>query len=422
MHNEELHIYGGKALIGDVTISGSKNSALACIFGASLVNGPVVLHNIPQLSDIDVIIDILKNSGKQIERSGTTLKIDGSIKKVNMSQKLASKIRASIYALGLFLATVGKAEIPLPGGDKIGDRPVDIHLECLKELGVRYSMKKGIISAEMTENISHNEVFLRYPSVGATCNFMLVASTIPKKITLRNAAKEPEIIDLVNLLTKFGVSILGAGSDSITITGIDMKRTPVLPVHHEIIPDRIETGMMMVAIAITQGEGYIHHCVPAHNLALISILKKAGVIIESNDNDILFVKGAAHYQPVNVVAMPYPGFPTDLQPILTVFSQRCTGESVISDLVFPERFTYVSELRKMGARIIHNSNSIYVKGGNKLQGMHVEGNDIRSVVALICAALIAKGNTTVVGIEHLKRGHENLCDKLKALGAEIEMH
>lgn len=416
MIDEKIYINGGNKLSGEISIDGSKNSALACIAAASLTEDEIRLKNVPDISDIDVLVSILRNAGKEIEWHENALCIKGPLQKTSISQELATKIRASIYCLGLFLATKGKAEIPLPGGDKIGDRPIDIHLEGLKDIGVQIECSRGMVSAELMSKISENIVFLRYPSVGATCNLLLVASRINERIIIKNAAKEPEIVDVANLLSKMGVKILGAGSDTITIVGCKNLTGNFC---HEIIPDRIETGIILTTIAASGGRGIIKNAIPEHNLALICTLKKSGVKITVGNDNYLFVEGLANYNPINVTAMPYPGVPTDLQPLLSVFSQQCKGESIITDMVFPERFSYINELIKLGAKIIHFGNTIRITGVDELYGAHVEGNEIRGVTALVCAGLIAKNKTVVTGLYHLKRGYKDLCGKLNLLGADI---
>lgn len=419
MSEEKIRINGGKTLSGQVGIDGSKNSALVCIAASCLTTEEIILKNIPDISDVDIMIEILRLCGKQIERNGDTVAIRGAINKTGIPQELASKIRASYYCLGVFLALEGRAEIPLPGGDRIGDRPIDIHLDCLSDIGVQTHVSKGTIFARLEPAIHEDIVFLRYPSVGATSNLIIVASKIGRKTVIKNAAKEPEVVDLAHLLNKMGVKISGAGSDTINIVGCEKMSGGFC---HEIIPDRIETGVILTSIAAAGGSGTIKNCIPEHNIALISTLKKSGAKISINRDNSLYIEGNAPYKPLNVTALPYPGIPTDLQPLICAFSLKCRGESVITDQVFPERFAYISELNKMGARIIHFGNTIRITGTDEIYGKYVEGTDIRSVTALICAGLIAENETLITGLYHLKRGYGNLCGKLNMLGADIKIY
>ncbi len=413
---KKIYVRGGRTLSGETKVDGSKNSALACLVVAALSEEQITLDNVPRTSDIDIMIQILKNAGKEISFFNNSVVMKGSIKNVLLNQELASKIRASIYCLGLFLATNKKALIPLPGGDKIGNRPIDIHLDCMHDLGVEYEMKSGVVNAERNDKIKENVIFLRYPSVGATCNLLILSSMIEEKIVIKNAAKEPEIVDVANLLHSMGVMITGAGSDTITIIG---KRKLLGNFSYEIMPDRIETGIIITAIAVAGGECRINNAIPEHNLALINTYKKAGLEIIEDVADSIFVRAKKTYKPINAIALPYPGMPTDLQPLLSVFAQRCEGESIIKDTVFPERFGYVNELNKLGAEITHYGNTIKVIGTKELSGAYLEGDDIRAVTTLLCAALIPQNDTVISGLYHLNRGYPDFCEILKNLGADI---
>lgn len=414
----QIAIHGGKKLRGTVEIDGSKNSALVCVIAACLADeGVTILKNVPNISDIYVLKEILSEMGVECICKGDSVVIKGTISKSKISKALANQIRASIYCLGAAITTVGEVEIPLPGGDKIGDRPIDIHLECLESMGATCSIKGGVVHAKADLPLKGTELFLRYPSVGATCNIMLAASKAIGKTIIRNAAKEPEVCDLAVLMNKMGVKIVGAGSDTIIVHGTEQ---PLKGAFHEIIPDRIETGTLLIAIAMTGGEGTIKRCIPEHNAALISVLKKSGVQITADGSEIN-IKSKDQLMPVHVTAMPYPGLATDLQPLLTSFATQCIGESLLSDNVFPQRFSYVTELCKLGADITQVANQIIVKGKDELNGTYIEGNDIRSVTTLICAGLASKDITYVKGIYHLNRGHSKLIGKLMNLNAYIEL-
>ena len=386
---------------------------------AALTEEPITLKNIPRISDIDTMIRILSGAGKEIAFvNNNSLIIKGHINNCCLNQELATKIRASVYCLGLFLAKLKKAQIPLPGGDMIGDRPVDIHLDCMEDLGVEYTMELGIINAEHNYKPKENIIFLRYPSVGATCNLLILASTIEEKIVIKNVAKEPEIVDLANLLYAMGVFVSGAGSDTITIIG---KKELKGNFSYEIMPDRIETGILITAVAVAGGCCSINNSIPAHNLALIRTYKKAGLEINEDGLDSIIVRSHPKYKSFSAIAMPYPGMPTDLQPLLAVFAQKCDGESIIKDTVFPERFAYGNELNKLGANIIHYGNTIKVVGAKELSGAYVEGHDIRAVSTLLCAGIMASNETVISGLYHLNRGYPDFCGMLQSLGADIDI-
>lgn len=414
-----IRIKGERALSGIVSIDGSKNSALVCMAAACLIDtGKVILTNVPDISDIKVMSSILKGLGKQISYNDGIMQIDGKLVYEEIPQEKAESIRGSIYCLGLMIGMLGKAKLYLPGGDKIGSRPIDIHLDSLESMGMKYRVENARIIACAPEGLHGENIFLRFPSVGATCNVMLAAARANGKTTMYNCAREPEIVDLANLMTKIGVKITGAGSDKIVIYGKNSLN--VETVIHEVISDRIETGTFMIAVAMTGGNAILKNCIPYHSYPLISILRKCGVDIEIGDSEIA-VSAKRNLKPLKVTMMPFPGISTDLQPLLTALALKINNESIIVDLVFPDRFSYVYEMKKLGADIEREGSKIIVRGGKFLNGTRVKGKDIRAVTALVCTGFIINGVTEIEGVQHIERGYSHFVEKLKNIGANITL-
>ena len=419
-NDRHFYVTGGRKLGGQVSIEGSKNSVLVCMAAACLgdEDSVITLTNVPDISDVRVMCEILRALGKQITFENGVMEIRGKLEYAEISRSLCSAIRGSVYCLGLMIGALGKAYLGLPGGDRIGDRPIDIHLDSLESMGMEYEFKGGIVRGLAPDGLTGRNLFLRFPSVGATCNIILAAARANGRTTISNCAKEPEIVDLANLLSEMGVRIVGAGTDKISVVGKDRIHANIT---HEVISDRIETGVFLTAVSITGGEAMIKNCVPYHNFPLLSVLEHAGIELETGDNEI-WVRGKESIRPLRVTTMPFPGVATDLQPLLTVLALKGQGESTITDLVFPERFSYVYELKKLGADVIHSGNTVRVTGGKHLDGSVVAGNDIRAVTALICAGLIAEGVTEVEGMKHIERGYKDFIPKLNGLGACVEVY
>lgn len=413
-----IQLSGGVPLRGITTVDGSKNSALALIPAACLASeGWTKLENTPNISDVMVMRGILEELGMSTQQNKTDLTLFNRVKSGEISKELATQIRASVLFLGALTTTLGEACVPFPGGDRIGDRPIDMHLESLEALGVKCTTSGGAVYAKANKlPLEGANISLRFPSVGVTENIMLAASLAKGETRIENAATEPEIVDLAVMLNKMGAKISGAGSNTIKITGVEKLHG----VTHEVIPDRLEAGTLLVAIAITRGHGIIKDSIPYHNRTLISLLQNIGYKIKIYKNSIISIDSPAKLNPFHIIAMPYPGIPTDMQPIITSLATQCSGISTITDIVHPERFSHVNELRKLGANITHVGNQSRVVGEEKLSGSIVCGTDIRSVTTLICAGLAAEGTTEVSGVEHLYRGHGNLIQKLIDLHAEIK--
>lgn len=413
-----LSIRGGKKLKGSVSPDGAKNSALIQLAALALVdNCSVALKNVPNITDVYDTIEMLKEIGLKVRYENDLVEASGSISSSKFSYTYGSKIRASLAFLGSVVAKRGQVVLPLPGGDKIGPRPIDIHIDVLKSFGVDTKVVDKFIHAKARIfPLKGTTVHLRYPSVLATVNGILLGVHAEGKTVLHNVAKEPEIVDLTNLLSKMGAVIRGVGTDRISIEGVKSLRNT----SHEIMPDRLEAAALMMAIVMSGGEGIIENTIPEHNEPLIEILKSTGVNVTIKE-DTIHVKCKDCVCGFQVETRPFPGFATDIQPILTPLALKCPGVSKITDTVHKERFSHASEMIKFGASIDKVDNSIYINGMKDLHGSFVEGGDIRSVVSLINTALFIKDQTTIYGLEHLNRGHRNFINKLNQLGADIEI-
>lgn len=413
-----IRIQGGKQLYGTTYTDKSKNAILQLMAASILLqNDFLTLDKIPEITDVFVMKNILSELGLKCTYMNETLKLGGLIRNCTISQDLASEIRASIVLLGAMLTTYGEVELPLPGGDKIGNRPVDIHIECLSELGVDFTISNGVIHGKAKcLPLKGSTIFMRFPSVLATGNLIMAAALADGVTKIQNAACEPEIVDLAVLLNSMGAKIKGAGTNEITVSGV----TQLHGIEYEPIPDRIETGTLLVAMVITGGHGCIEQCIPEHNSALLSLLKSCGAQITASPDGYIEIKESRLIKPLNAIAMTYPGIPTDLQPMITCLATQCPGTSTVTDCIYPERFAHVTELQKLGAEIMQNGNKAIIYGGRSLNGAYIEGNDIRCVTSLICAGLVANGETNVKGLKHLQRGHANLLQKLICLNADID--
>lgn len=416
--DKKIFISGNRQLNGEVCINGSKNAALACLAGACLTTDgePVVLHNVPGISDVEVMCDMIRSLGKDVKVEGDVVTISGLFNKYTLPEVMTGKIRGSMYFYGLLLATMGAVDCGLPGGDRIGERPIDIHISGMKKLGAEIDIMDNRVIGSVNGLVG-NTIYLRYPSVGATCNLMIAASRAKGKTMIYNAAKEPEIVDLGSLLQKMGIRVTGAGTDALTITGTESVKGGI---EHSIIADRIEAGVLAIATAVSGGEVTIRNIIPYHNYPLISLLQETGTKVVEIDDGIV-VTSTEELKPVSVEMMPFPGVATDLQAAIAVLALKANGISTIVDHVFQNRFQYLDELRRMGAYIERNGNTVKLYGGTTLKGCEVVGNDIRAVSALMIAGMGAEGETVIDGVTHLYRGYPNLDEKLINLGAGIEI-
>jgi len=412
---DKLIIKGGKRLAGDVMVSGSKNASLPIFIATILAPGAHEIRNVPFLRDINTTIKVLESLGATIEGSGNVVRIDTSgLNRHEATYDLVRTMRASVLVLGPLLARFGKARVSLPGGCAIGARPINLHLKGLEALGADITLEHGYVEAK-ARKLKGARINFDVSTVGGTEQLMMAAATAKGETILENAAREPEIADLAEMLTSMGARIDGAGTDTIRITGV----SELQPVVHSVMPDRIEAGTFMTAAAITGGDIRIHGMRPDHLDAFIFKLQDAGVEITHKDN-IVRVKGPRKIRSVNIKTRPYPGFPTDMQAQMMALMTVADGTSMISENIFENRFMHVSELLRFGADIFIEGNSAMVKGVRKLSGAPVMATDLRASASLILAGLAADNTTEISRIYHLDRGYEAIEKKLSGLGADIQ--
>lgn len=412
---DKIIIEGGTPLKGSVKISGAKNAALPAIAASLLTGGWHRLKRIPQLRDINTIKSIMSKFGTVFREENDILEINSdNLTSFEAPYELVKTMRASILLLGPLLARYGKAKISLPGGCAIGARPVNLHLKALVAMGADIYLDHGYINAE-ANRLRGAEIFFDIPTVTGTENIMMAAVTAKGKTVLRNSANEPEVLDLADTLRAMGADIEGDGTDTIVIEGVnDLK-----PCEHSVIPDRIEAGTFMIGAAITRGNIKIEGCLPGHLTSLIEKLKLAGAKIDLADESIT-IQGPDLIESVDVMTMPYPGFPTDLQAQFMALMAVADGWSIIRETIFENRFIHVSELRRMGADIEINGSQALIKGKERLFSAPVMATDLRASASLVLAGLVAKeGRTEVHRIYHLDRGYETIEKKFRGLGASI---
>lgn len=408
----ELIIHGGRQLFGKLAVEGAKNVALPILSATLLTDHEVTLHNIPALQDVATIVEMLEVLGKRVERikEGTYRITPADDLKPEAPYELVRRMRASFLVLGPLLVRLGRARVPLPGGCVLGPRPIDLHLKGLSQMGAEIKISQGYVEAQ--GGLHGAEIYLDYPSVGATEQLMATATLIPEKTIIHNPATEPEVEDLAHFLEKMGAEIeLGK---RIEIQGTGELRGA----DYEIIPDRINAGTYMIAVALAGGEGLIR-CEPDHLQALLGKLAECGVEIEEEDGAVR-VNSAGELEPLEVETRPYPGFPTDLQPQMATLLCLARGESLVRETVFAGRFAHVPELLRMGAKIRLSDSSAIIKGVDHLEGTEVEAPDIRAGAALVLAGLAARGKTRVRDGGHLSRGYSDIAHDLRQLGAEVE--
>ena len=410
-------IKGGKKLKGEVKISGAKNAALPIIVASLLADGETVLQNVPDLKDIRTIIKVIEYLGAETEfdSAKNILKIKvNSIKNGDMPYELVKTMRASVYVMGPLLARLGEADVSLPGGCAIGERPVDIHLSGFESMGAKIEIEHGYIRAKAKKLVPAT-ITMRQISVGATANLIMGSVLTPGKTLLENCAMEPDIVDLANFLNKMGAKITGVGTERITIQGVKKLN----PVTYKIMPDRIEAGTFLLCGAISRGEVKITDCVPAHIQSLITLLEDMGFKLETDKNSVS-IAPSSNLKGFMVKTLPYPGFPTDLQAPLMSLATTIPGISVIIETIFENRFTHAAELRRMGADITIEGNVAIIKGVSRLSAAPVMMSDLRAGAALITAAIAAKGETEIRRIYHSDRGYEKLSEKLSSINADIK--
>ncbi len=411
---DKIIIYGGEKLRGDVEISGAKNAALPIMVSALLAHGSSTFHNIPDLVDIKTIKKLLRNLGVKIEGEATISINTEDINNCEAPYDLVKTMRASILVLGPLVARMGTARVSLPGGCAIGARPVNLHIKALQDMGAEVELKDGYVEAK-APRLKGADIYFDISTVTGTENIMMAASLADGTTVLKNAAREPEIVNLADVLKGMGAKITGAGTDIIRIDGVDRLH----PVEASVIPDRIEAGTFMIAAGITGGDIRILGCNPSHLDALILKLRDAGMKITAFDGGVR-ASARKRIKSVDVKTLPYPGFPTDLQAQIMALMAVANGLSVITETVFENRFMHVSELIRMGADILIHGNSAMVKGIPKLKGAQVMATDLRASASLILAGLAAEDKTEVSRVYHIDRGYQKIEKKFSALGANIK--
>lgn len=416
---EKYVINGGKPLQGEVEISGAKNAAVAIIPAALMVDGICRIENIPEISDTDMLLKILSQLGAKVRLiNRSTIEIDSrNVKFCDAPFDLMRKIRASYYLIGAMLSRFGHAKTTMPGGCNFGVRPIDQHIKGMMALGADIEVKSGFVFADAPEGGLHGaKIYLDKVSVGATMNIILAATTASGRTIIENAAREPHIVDLANFLNSMGADIRGAGTDTVKIIGVDKLRGG----SYSIIPDQIEAGTYMVAAAATAGEVLIKNIIPKHMECISAKLRETGTIVQEYEDSIL-VKGNGQLRKANIKTLPYPGFPTDMQPQMGTLLCMAQGTSVITEGIYDNRFKYVNELKKMGADIQVDGRIAIIEGGAKLTGAPVMACDLRAGAAMVIAGLCASGTTEIEDIHYIERGYENFVGKLRKLGADISI-
>lgn len=414
---ERLIVKGGNRLVGTVKTSGAKNAVLPIIAASILGTSPSRLDEIPALEDVRTICAVLECLGIKVDASEPhTLKIDSrEIASCEAPYELVRSMRASFLVMGPLLARKGYARISQPGGCAIGTRPIDLHLKGFEALGVKIEQGHGYIEASAPEGMTGANIYLDFPSVGATENIMMAAAMANGTTVLENPAEEPEIVDLANYLNQMGARVRGAGTNVITIEGV----SELHGVQHSVIPDRIEAGTYMIAAAMTGGDVIIENVLPEHQKPLIAKLREAGALVEE-DIDRIHVVGSGKLKAVDIKTLPYPGFPTDMQAQMMAMLSVAEGRSKITETVFENRFMHVVELNRMGANITTEGRSAVISGPAHLTGCTVRATDLRAGAAMILAGLVAEGATEICDIYHIDRGYEEIAAKLTRLGADIK--
>lgn len=410
----KMLIKGDNILSGEVEISSSKNAILPILAASLLTDEQVEIGKAPDINDVIIISKILQELGIKVQNQNDSLLLSGPVKNSHPPYELARQIRASVLVMGPLLARQGKARVALPGGCAIGTRPIDLHLKGFQALGADISLQSGDLVAQ-ADQLRGNHIYLDYPSVGATENIVMAAAIAKGTSYIENAALEPEIIDLANFINHMGGKISGAGTNVIKIEGVkELKGGTYTP-----IPDRIEAGTYMVAVAATGGSALIKNVIPEHLKAITAKLVESGAeVIE--DMDTIRIKRSGRIKPVYIKTLPYPGFPTDMQAQFMAYLCGAQGSSIISESVFENRFMHVQELCRMGADIKTEGKTAIIRGVTKLTGAQVMASDLRAGAALVIAGLSAQGETTLLESEHVDRGYEKIAAKLRGLGAQIE--
>lgn len=417
MAEEMIVVQGTNTLTGDVPVSGAKNSALKLIAAALLGRGATQLHNVPLISDIDIMSEVLRRLGATVERDGHTLVVDTTaVEEHETPYELVSKMRASISVLGPLIGRFGRARVAMPGGCQIGARKIDMHLVGLEAIGVEFAMDHGFLEATTPNGLHGSHVVLDFPSVGATENLLMAAVVAEGTTIIENAAREPEIVDLATMLVSMGARVTGAGSAIIEVEGVSLD--DMHPCEHTTVGDRIEAGTFLAGGALTGGPVTVHGVDPAYLRVALMKLTAMGCEVETGE-DWITVSRTRPLEPIDLQTLPHPGFPTDLQAQFMLLAARAEGMSVITENVFENRFMFASELMRMGADIAIEDHHALVRGVPMLQGADVSSTDLRAGAALVLAGIAAEGETRVHNIGHIDRGYEDYVGKLSSLGADV---
>lgn len=410
---QRLVIEGGRLLQGTLRVSGAKNAVLKLMAAALLGQGRFTIKDVPDIKDVHTMIGVLKTLGASVELQDSTLVIQVDELSGQTPDQLVREMRASIQVMGPLLARLGWVKISLPGGCAIGHRPIDLHLSNLAKLGAEISEEHGVILAK-AKRLVGTELHLDFPSVGATENLMMAATLAQGTTIIHNAAREPEIVDTQNFLNKMGASVQGAGSDTISITGVKELGSA----NYRVIPDRIEAGTFAMIGALVGKGLWIENVNSLHISSLLTKLREANVQFKADSNR-LFVERSDDIRATNILTLPYPGFATDLQPQFLSMMTLAQGVSVIKETIYPSRFNQIEELRRMGADVMLDTNCAVVRGVKRLSGAQVTATDLRAGAGLVLAALVAEGKSEIYGIEHIDRGYERFTEKLSSIGANV---
>ena len=415
---EKLRIYGGRRLEGTVVVNGGKNAALAIIPAALLSSEPCTIENLPQVSDIAALRDILEELGAKVTLNGSSMTIDPrGVRSTFVSEEHARRLRASYYFVGALLGVFGKADVSYPGGCAIGSRPIDQHIKGFEALGAEVTVDNSMICARAEDGLHGAEIYLDMPSVGATINIMLAATRAKGNTIIVNAGKEPHIVDLANFINAMGGSVKGAGTDTIRIRGGRSMHGCT----YAVIPDQIEAGTLMIAAAATAGDVLIRGALPTHMEALTAKLLEMGARVDEGiGEDSIRVRSDGNHRHVNIKTLPYPGFPTDLQQPMSALLSTARGTSIINETIYEQRHRHLEEIRRMGGQSQIHERIAIIEGVPKLTGCAVTATDLRAGAALVVAGLMAEGVTDIYNVQFIDRGYEHLEKKLSQLGAKIE--
>jgi UDP-N-acetylglucosamine 1-carboxyvinyltransferase len=413
---DSIRVTGGRPLRGEVAVLGAKNAALKHMVATLLAPGDHQLDNVPGILDVDIMGQVLNHVGATCARNGTTLSVTvPDDLNPEAPLELVRKMRASILILGALLARLGEARVALPGGDDFGSRPIDMHLEGLRSMGAEFELNHGVLEARAPDGLHGTEVFLEFPSVGATENLVLAAVLAHGTTVIGNAAREPELADLAVYLGEMGAKIEGAGTSTIQVHGVPQ----LAAARHRVVPDRLEAGTYALAGAMSGGEVTIRNCVPDHLRMELRKMVAAGCEVVADETSVT-VSGPARPDPIDFATLPYPGFHTDMHPQMVAFLATAGGTSIITENVYASRFRYIGELNRMGADIHADGQHVVIRGVDRLSGCEVDGCDIRAGAALVLAGLRAEGETVVTEAHHIDRGYDGFVPKLQALGAAVE--